>query len=204
MHTIFRRAAVLLLAAVVGVWFGVLRLPGANASRPAPMPVMTGIGGDFELSRAGGARVHLHDFRGRPVLLFFGYTHCPDVCPSTLYNLKLAMDLLGGAASRVQVIMVTIDPERDLPDELERYVQYFRPQFLGLSGSAQEIDTVARQYRVYRQKDETPSGERISHSAYVYLLDGRQQVRAVFSGSARPADFAEGVQQLLAETGSRG
>lgn len=158
------------------------------------------VGGDFELTRAGGARVHLRDYRGRAVLLFFGYTHCPDVCPTGLYNLKGALEKLGNAAGEVQVIMVTVDPERDTPDALEQYVRYFHPQFVGLSGTAREIDQVARQYRVHYQNDASPStSRRVSHSAYIYLLDRRQQVRAVFGASANPVEIVDGVRQILQE-----
>lgn len=162
--------------------------------------MISDVGGDFELTRAGGARVHLRDYRGRAVLLFFGYTHCPDVCPTGLYNLKGALEKLGDAADQVQVIMVTVDPERDTPDALEQYVRYFHSRFVGLSGSAQEIAKIARQYRVHYQKDSSPSaGGRVSHSAYIYLLDRRQQVRAVFGASASAVEIVDGVRQVLQE-----
>lgn len=203
MRALYRIAAVafaLLVIAAVGSFYA----KSESASQSARLPVMSDVGGDFELTGAGGARVHLHEYRGRAVLLFFGYMHCPDVCPTGLYTLKGVLDELGDAAGRVQVIMVTVDPERDTPEALERYVQYFHPQFVGLSGAAQEIDTVARQYRVYRQKVATPSVERVNHSAYVYLLDAQQQVRAVFSADAKPAEIADGVRQVLHENENRG
>ncbi|MBI3919095.1 MAG: SCO family protein [Betaproteobacteria bacterium] len=119
MRVVYRIAAVALALAVIAAvaW---PHVTVERAPRSARLPVMTEVGGDFELMGAGGARVHLHDYHGRAVLLFFGYMHCPDVCPTGLYTLKGVLDELGEAAGRVQVIMVTVDPERDTPEALER------------------------------------------------------------------------------------
>jgi protein SCO1 len=164
---------------------------GPNPSRP----VIPDLGGDFELSAAGGKRVRLQDYRGRPVLLFFGYTHCPDVCPTTLVTLKQATEKL---ADRVQVIMVSVDPDRDSPEELGRYVAHFDARFVGLSGTAGEIDRVAREYRVYRQKEPAAGGGySVSHGGYVYLLDQQGRVRALFGAGASDAEIADGVRELL-------
>lgn len=200
MRAIRRIAAAIVCLVVVAAAVAVFHATGKDAPRPEPLPVISDVGGDFELTRAGGARVHLRDYRGRAVLLFFGYTHCPDVCPTSLYNLKGALEKLGNAADQVQVIMVTVDPDRDTPDALEEYVRYFHRQFVGLSGTVQEIDQVARQYRVRYQIDGWPSaGGRVSHSAYIYLLDRHQQVRAVFGASADPVEIVDGVRQVLQE-----
>ncbi len=168
----------------------------AACSRPERSPsVIADLGGDFELSAAGGKRVSLHEFRGRPVLLFFGYTHCPDVCPTTLLTLKQATQKLKG---RVQVIMISVDPERDSPDDLGKYLSYFDPHFIGLSGTAGEIDMVAREYRVFRRKIENAGGGySVSHGAYVYLLDGNGKVRALFGAEVGQTEIVEGVRQLL-------
>ncbi len=197
----------LLLAAglvLISILAGVLVAFHADLRRPPSppiLPVLTDLGGDFELARAGGAPARLQDYRGRIVLLFFGYTHCPDVCPTTLYTLKLGMDQLGKTAGQVQVIMVTVDPERDNPEQLEQYVRYFDPRFVGLSGTVEQIDEVARKYRVHRQKGQSaPGGYSVSHSAYVYLLDQRGAVRALFGDGTKPAEIADGVRQLLADS----
>jgi protein SCO1 len=180
--------AALLVAAVA--WFA-LR---AGAERPT-LPVMTELGGDFELAAAGGKRVRLQDYRGRAVLLFFGYLHCPDVCPTTLATLKQATEKLG---DRVQVIMVSVDPQRDSPDDLAQYVRYFDARFVGLSGTESEVDRVARQYRAFRQKEPSSAGGySVSHSGYVYLLDREGKVRALFGSGASDAEIADGVRQLL-------
>lgn len=200
MRAISRIAAVIVCLVVVAAAVAAFHVKTASTSRHPALPVMADLGGDFELSRAGGARVHLRDYRGRAVLLFFGYTHCPDVCPTSLYNLKGALEKLGTAAGEVQVIMVTVDPQRDTPDALEQYVRYFHPQFVGLSGTAREIEQVARQYRVHYQNNASPSaGGNVSHSAYIYLLDRRQQVRAVFGADAKSVEIVDGVRQALQE-----
>jgi protein SCO1/2 len=189
------------LLAVVAVIVFVFHAGAIRPPAPVPLPVIADLGGDFELARAGGAPTRLQDYRGRIVLLFFGYTHCPDVCPTTLYALKLAMDELGKAAGQVQVIMVTVDPERDAPEQLEQYVRYFDPQFVGLSGTTEQIDQVARQYRVYRQKAQSAAGGySVSHGAYVYLLDQKGRVRVLFGDGSKQAEIAEGVRQLLADS----
>ncbi len=182
----FLRAAVL----------GCLVLAAAGCSRPDPsLPVIEDLGGDFELSAAGGKRVRLQDFRGRPVLLFFGYTHCPDVCPATLVTLKQAAEAL---EHRVQVIMISVDPERDSPDDLGKYMSYFDPRFVGLSGTAGEIDVVAREYRVFRQKvEKAGGGYSVSHGAHVYLLDANGKVRALFGAQASQSEIAESARQIL-------
>lgn len=204
MHCFAMRARFLIAAVVVLLVAGAgafltLRAQTGPSHSPA-FPVMANLGGDFELSRAGGARVRLQDYHGRIVLLFFGYTYCPDVCPTSLYTLKLAVENLDKAANRVQVIMVTVDPERDSPELLEQYVHYFHPEFVGLSGTTEEIERVARQYRAYYKKGTPlPSGYLVSHSAYVYLLDQQGKPRAIFDTAAKPADIADGVRQLLRE-----
>jgi protein SCO1 len=197
------RSRYLLAASLVAVLAGIVFAFHTGAARSpanAPLPVIADLGGDFELARAGGAMTRLQDYRGKIVLLFFGYTHCPDVCPTTLQTLRLAMDELGVASERAQVIMVSVDPERDTPELLERYVRYFDPRFVGLSGTTERIDEVARKYRVHRRK--TPSaggGYSVSHSPYIYLLDRHGRTRALFGDATRQAEIADGVRQLLAD-----
>jgi protein SCO1 len=183
---------------LVIVFAGAFAAFHAGVGRSPASPVIADLGGDFELSRAGGARVRLQDYRGRVVLLFFGYTHCPDVCPTALHTLKLAMEELSEAIEQVQVIMVTVDPERDSPEHLEQYVRYFHPRFVGLSGTTQQIDRVAQQYRVHHQRGySAPGGYSVSHSGYIYLLDKRGRVRALLGAGAKQAEIADGVRQLL-------
>lgn len=199
MRTRFLVAGTIALVVAFAGTFAAFHLMRGQSSRSPALPVIADLGGEFELSSAGG-RVRLQDYRGRVVLLFFGYTFCPDVCPTSLYTLKLAVDTLGTEAGRVQVIMVTVDPERDSAEHLAQYVRHFHPQFMGLSGTMDEIERVAGQYRVFHEKVQiSPGGYLVNHSGYFYLLDGRGRVRALFGAGAKPMTVADGVRQLLRE-----
>jgi protein SCO1/2 len=132
------------------------------------------IGGPFTLSAANGRIVRDADFRGKWLLVYFGYTHCPDVCPTTLLEITQTLAKLGPLADDVQPIFITIDPERDTPDIVGDYVKAFDPRIIGLSGSSQEVAKVAKEYRVYYKKEKW-SGARaedylMQHSAFVYVM----------------------------------
>jgi len=128
---------------------------------------------DFTLSAPDGATVSLHDFRGRIVLLFFGYTSCPDVCPTTLAILRQVRLDLGEQAGQVQVIYVTVDPERDLPERIQTYVSAFDATFAGLSGDLESLQAAWDAYGVFREIDESTTSAvsyLVSHSAGLYLI----------------------------------
>ncbi len=153
------------------------------------------------MSGAGGDRVNTRDYRGQVVILFFGYTHCPDVCPNSMYTLKMVMDLLDGDSDRVQVLMVTVDPERDSAGHLQEYVSYFHPRFIGLTGTQEEIAEVAKKYSAQYEKDSASSdgGYQVSHSAFFYLLDQEGRVRALHDPRSSAAQIVADVQALLAD-----
>lgn len=190
------------VATAVAVAIAVAAMTVRDRANPADsLPVIAGLGGDFELTGAAGARVRLQDLRGRIVLLFFGYTHCPDVCPTTLLALKQAQESLGSSANRAQVVMISVDPQRDPPEELAQYARFFDPRFIGLSGTPEEIDKVARQFRVFHRISTGAAGQySVSHSGYIYVLDRSGRVRALLGAEARPADISETVRQLLGES----
>ena len=136
------------------------------------------IGGPFELTRHDGKRVSDKDFRGAYMLVFFGYTSCPDVCPAQLKVISAALDRLGEKARRIQPVFITVDPERDSPRVLARYVSAFHPRLVGLTGTTQEIARVTRAYGVYhaRVKDSGQSKDYLmTHTTTAYLMapDGR-------------------------------
>lgn len=163
-HAPRRRAAALAIAAA-GFMFlaaGLLWLTG-QAAKPLA------IGGPFALTDQYGRPVTDRDLRGRYLLVTFGYTHCRDVCPTTLTAMTVALDKLGKAAAAVQPVFITLDPERDTPDVLKRYVAPFAPSLLGLTGSAEALARVAGEYRVTRMAH-APADGLIDHSSVIYLM----------------------------------
>lgn len=157
-------------------------------------------GGDFTLRSASGP-VSLRDFRGKAVLLFFGYTHCPDVCPNALAYLAQVLNGLSGEEQRrVQGIFISIDPERDTPEALAEYVAYFHPGLIGVTGTGEEVATVAGLYgaQYCRVEPADPSmGYSISHSAVAYLVSPDGELRFIFPHATPPGVLLEAVQYLL-------
>ncbi|HEV3241518.1 MAG TPA: SCO family protein [Casimicrobiaceae bacterium] len=166
---------------------------------------VTGIayGRDFRLSDPSGKTRTLADFRGKVVALFFGYTQCPDVCPTTLAELAAAMAKLGPDAARVQVLFVTVDPERDTPELLARYVPAFQPSFLGLYGDAAATAATAKEFRIIYQKQPgaTPGTYSVDHSAGTYLFDPQGRLRVYESYGQGPDAFAHDIGLLLKSSG---
>ena len=149
---------------------------GANLKKPE---FYENFGGDFSLTGPEGKTVSLRDFRNKVVLIYFGYTFCPDICPITLSNLKLTMLDLGEKAEDVQVIFISIDPERDTYKKLKDYVPYFHPTFIGLTGSEADIAAVAKKYQtIYlKQKVESEAGYLMAHTDVVILVDQNGRYR---------------------------
>jgi protein SCO1/2 len=131
------------------------------------------VGGPFALTDHTGARRTDLDFRGRVLLVYFGYMHCPDVCPTDLLAVAQAIDDLGPAGSEVQPLFISVDPERDTPERLAQYVASFHPRLIGLTGSAEEIRRAARAYKVWYAKADNPrvTTYEMEHTSYVYLVD---------------------------------
>ena len=160
-------------------------------------------GADFgkELALTGhdGKPRTLADFRGKAVVLFFGYTHCPDVCPTTLVAVAGAMKTLGDDAARVQVLFVTLDPERDTPQVLAQYVPAFDPGFLGLSGDAAATQRAAKEFRIFYEKrsGSAPGAYTVDHSAQSYVLDTQGRVRLFVRNDRIAQDLAEDLRTLL-------
>lgn len=154
---------------------------------------------DFTLAGAGGEEVSLSDFQGKIVLLYFGYTFCPDVCPSTLSDLKIVQDKVDEYGERVQVIMVTVDPERDTPQRLAEYVEHFHPTFIGLSGTKEAIDEAGEGYGVYYEKHEgTPAtGYLVDHTARVFVIEPDGSYRLSFGFGTPTDDIAHDLRLLL-------
>lgn len=152
---------------------------------------------DFHLTDHNGKPRMLADFRGKVVVLFFGYTHCPEVCPTTLADLAQAMKMLGNDAGKVQVLFITIDPERDKPEMMAKYVPAFDPSFLGLYGNAQTTEKVAKSFFVTYKKLESESGYDLEHTAGTFLVDPKGRVRLRAPHAQRAEWFADDIRLLL-------
>jgi len=184
--------------------FAFLLLLGCGRQEPSPFKGTDITGAPFgqrlALHDHNGKPVTLTSFKGKAVVLFFGYTHCPDVCPTTLSDLKAALKLLGPkAAERVQVLFVTVDPERDTPEVLRQYVPYFDPSFLGLTGTPEEVAEAAREFKVHFSKhtESGASGYLMDHTAASYILDPQGRIRLFWPYGMPSADMAHDLSQLL-------
>lgn len=156
------------------------------------------IGGPFVLQDGNGKQVTDRDFRGNYMLVYFGYTFCPDVCPTTLNELASALDHLGAKANKLQPIFITVDPKRDTPSVMKQYTAAFTPRLIGLTGTAEQIADVAKEYRVYYAEHRTgpgPSDYSMDHSSILYLMgpDGQfiAPIRADESGDQMATDLAK-------------
>jgi protein SCO1/2 len=153
----------------------------------------------FSMTRANDdAGVTAADYRGKLVLLYFGYTHCPDICPTTLANLASALNRLGNGASHVRVVFVTVDPSRDTVPILKSYVESFSPRIDGLRGSANAVAALARRYRVIYRENHVGPGESYSveHSASVFMFDGSGRARLVTMNTDNPEALAAQIKSL--------
>ncbi len=147
------------------------------------------VGGAFELTDQDGRRVTDADFRGRHMLVFFGFTSCPDVCPMTLQRVADAMASAGLSGERLTPVMISVDPERDAPAALKAYMAAFGPQFVGLTGSPDEIAAVAKSYKAYYKRVEQPDsamGYLVDHSSFLYLMDAEGRFLTVFDPNEPP------------------
>lgn len=161
---------------------------------------------DIQLSNGAGPAFRLSDQVGKWVLLFFGYTNCPDVCPLTLAHIKSVLEDLGATADRVTVVFVSVDPERDKPDQLNRFAASFGPRVLGVTGERVEIDAAVKafgaSYEIHKKDAATSAaGYSVSHSGDVYVIDPARRLRLTFPFGVAPADILSDLRRLLSESG---
>jgi protein SCO1/2 len=156
-------------------------------------------GKGFSLTDHTGKRRTLQDFHGKVIVVFFGFTHCPDVCPTTLAELSRAIRNLGPAGDQVQVLMVTVDPGRDTPEVLAQYVTAFNPKFLAMRGTADETSRVAKEFKVIFQKVAGPAPENYSmdHSAGSYIFDRQGRLRLYVAYGRGTEVFTHDIDLLL-------
>lgn len=181
-----------------------LAVAGCNSGKPAFNHVdITGadFARDFELTAHDGKVRKLADFQGKVVTMFFGYTQCPDVCPATLSEMVEVMRLLGDKADRVQVLFVTVDPERDTRELLAQYVPAFDARFLGLFGDAAATAKVAREFKVFYQKiaGSRPDSYTMDHSAASYAFDAKGRVRLFIKHGQGAKPLADDLRRLIDE-----
>jgi cytochrome oxidase Cu insertion factor (SCO1/SenC/PrrC family) len=158
------------------------------------------IGGPFTLTDQNGKRVTDKDFRGRFMLVYFGFTFCPDVCPSALQVMAAALHKLGPKAEKIVPIFITIDPERDTPEKMAQYVQSFDPRLVGLTGTPEEIAAVTREYRVYAKKVEDPkstAGYTMDHSSIIYVIGPDGAYRTHFTHTTNVDAMAARLGEML-------
>jgi protein SCO1/2 len=183
MHSRTARVLLVLAAFLAGLAFCfTLVLLIAQYAAPPSAPQTAAIGGPFRLTDQNGATVSDQDFKGRPFLVFFGFTHCPEVCPTTLFEISQIFGKLGREADRVRGAFITVDPERDTPAELKEYMSSFDPHLSGLTGDPEAVTAVAKAYRVYFKKVPLDGGEyTMDHTAIVYLMDKQGRFVSPFS-----------------------
>jgi protein SCO1/2 len=197
-----RLAVIAALAFVLGGLMALLALPAAR-EKLLPSQISVGqalVGGPFTLTDQTGRRVTDADFRGKYMLILFGFTYCPDVCPSGLQVMSAALNQLGDKADRIVPIFISVDHERDTPAQLAGYVKSFHPRLVGLTGSADEIAAAAKAYRVYYKKvvdEKSTAGFTYDHSALIYLMGPDGRYLAHFTHAAGPDAIAARLAQLL-------
>jgi len=187
-----------LLAFVAGlvIFLGVFFYATGQFGGSGPGP--SAIGGPFTLIGQDGKPITAQDLKGKPLLVFFGYTHCPDICPTTLFELSEVLHAMGKDADRINALFITVDPDRDTAAVMKDYLSSFDPHLRGATGTQQQIDMVEKEYRVYAKKVPTKNGDySMDHSAVVYLMDKEGRFVAPFNLKRRPAEAADALRKYL-------
>jgi protein SCO1/2 len=180
----------------LGIFLGVFLYATGQMNGGAPGP--SAIGGAYSLIDHNGKPVTDQDFKGRPHLVFFGFTHCPDVCPTTLFDVSELMRALGPDSARTGALFVTVDPERDTPAVLKEYLSSFDPNVRGATGDLKAVEAAERAYRVYAKKVPGEKGDySMDHTALVYLMDKQGRFVAPFSLKRRPEEAAADLRKYF-------
>lgn len=163
-----------------------------------PTPLSGGIGGAFTLVDDNGKPFTSQDLLGKPAIIYFGYTFCPDVCPTTLTHITAWLHALGPAAARLRAVFVTIDPARDTPAAMKAYLANFDPNIIGLTGTPAEIATMARDYKVYYKKVPIPGGGyTMDHSSFIYLMTAKGQLASLINYGEPDTKVMVAIRALL-------
>jgi protein SCO1 len=192
------------LQAVAGLFIGVLAVVGYSlATRPhsfsgtvleTPQPAY-----NFSLAGPNSQTFHLSDSSGKMRVIFFGYTSCPDVCPTTLADLSRVLKLLGNQADQVQVLFISVDPEKDTPQRISDYLKQFDTRMIGLTGTLADISNAAKEYNIYFEKK--PFGDQggytIDHTAVIFLIDPAGNLRIIYPYGTKPPDIVSDISYML-------
>ena len=165
---------------------------------PAPVALQSSVGGPFQLTDHNGKPITDQDMKGRPFLVFFGFTHCPDVCPTTLFEVSEVLRSLGNEGDGLRALFVTVDPVRDTPEKLKDYLSSFDPRLIGLTGDEAAIKAMEKAYRVYAKKVPIKDGDySMDHTALVYLMDKQGRFVAPFKLDRKPEQAAADLRRYL-------
>ena len=192
MITIFRSSLAALLLAALWACDGSPKFKSTDITG-------AGYGQALELTDHHGKARRLEDFRGKAVVLFFGFTQCPDICPTTLVDVAGELKKLGPERARVQVLFVTVDPERDTQEVLARYVSAFDPAFLGLRGDLAATQRTAKEFKIYFEKRKAGESYTVDHSGQTYVLDPQGRLRLLVRHDRIGTDLADDLRTLLRE-----
>jgi protein SCO1/2 len=184
-------------AALLGFGTWLFSQPG-GALAPAGSLAQSGIGGEFTLTAADGSRVSTTGLKGKPYALYFGFTHCPDVCPTSMFEMAGILKEIGEPARNFRVYFVTVDPARDTPDLLREYTASFDERIVGLTGPEAEIDAVVKAWRAYYKKVPTGGdGYTMDHTALIYLMDGSNRLFEIIGHAEDRARSVAKLRRLL-------
>ena len=187
-------AALVAVAAAIG-WAVSLWIPGGATEVTEEGPSITS---DFELVDQAGRTVRAEDLNGKWQLVFFGFTFCPDICPTTLTNVTAALEELGPVAEKLQPLLITVDPERDTPEVLKDYLTSFDPRILGLTGTPEQVQQALRSFRVYvSQRPLEEGGYTVDHSTFIYLMDPEGAYARHFSAQSPVEELVEEIRTAV-------
>lgn len=189
----------LALLIVLVLWAAVHFGPRLWQLSQSALPEAVSFGGPFSLFDANGAKVTDKDLAGKPFALFFGYSHCPDVCPTTLQDMGAWLAGLGPDATRLRMVFITVDPARDTPAALKEYMSSFDPRILALTGNEKEVGDAMHAYRVYAKKVPNGSGDySMDHTAATYLMDASGKLQGVLVNGVKTDEAVQKLKGLIA------
>ena len=184
---------------LVGVMFGRMLRADLTPSGTAT------IGGPFTLVATSGQNVSERSYHGKWVLIYFGYTYCPDACPTALNNISVALEKLGAGARNLQPLFVTVDPQRDTPEAMANYLKSFDSRIIGLTGTKDQIDRTVKEFRVYASREKSDDGGDsylVSHTSYIYLMDPQGDFVNVIQGGATGDEIAAWLRKEMGHSGT--